>query len=355
MPSSRSCRRSSAGNSAPLHSQQGGDPDRRREHVVRRLRGVDVVVGMHARVRSAPTPRLASTSLTFMFELVPDPVWNTSTGNWSAMRRRRAPRSPAAAIASATSPVDDAATRVHGRGLDLDRDDRRRSGRGEWPGDAADVGDRARGLRTPQRCSRSTPVMTCSSSRRRAASSGSAPLTGASCVLGPLPQRRQAGRDQAPDVDLAGADPLGDLRLTQLVEVAQVEDVALALRAAARAASREHLTVEHVVGPQSRSRRTGSTPWSPSRLTAEYTALASRPSSTCSRRRSSRSASSSTVGERPRSAGHLVDRAVDLDAQLLGAARDVHRPCVIAEVASQLAEDGRVSRTCRSARRTCGS
>ena len=26
--------------------------------------------------------RFAMTSLAFMFELVPEPVWNTSTGNW---------------------------------------------------------------------------------------------------------------------------------------------------------------------------------------------------------------------------------------------------------------------------------
>ena len=53
--------------------------DGRREDVVRRLAHVDVVVGV------APSPaRLAITSLMFMFEEVPEPVWKTSIGNWSS-------------------------------------------------------------------------------------------------------------------------------------------------------------------------------------------------------------------------------------------------------------------------------
>ena len=45
---------------------------------------------------------LAITSLVFMFELVPEPVWNTSIGNWSSCRPSAI--SPAAAmIASAFS------------------------------------------------------------------------------------------------------------------------------------------------------------------------------------------------------------------------------------------------------------
>ena len=51
----------------------------------------------------APSPaRLAITSLAFMFEEVPEPVWKTSTGNWSSCSPA-ATASPAAAIRSARS------------------------------------------------------------------------------------------------------------------------------------------------------------------------------------------------------------------------------------------------------------
>ena len=46
--------------------------------------------------------RVAITSLAFMFELVPDPVWNTSTGNWASCAPA-ATSSAAAAIAAARS------------------------------------------------------------------------------------------------------------------------------------------------------------------------------------------------------------------------------------------------------------
>ena len=49
----------------------------------------------------APSPaRLAITSLAFMFEEVPEPVWKTSIGNWSSCSPA-ATASPAAAIRSA--------------------------------------------------------------------------------------------------------------------------------------------------------------------------------------------------------------------------------------------------------------
>jgi hypothetical protein len=54
--------------------------------------------------------RVATTSFTFMFVEVPDPVWNTSTGNWSS-HRPAATSSAAAAIAapsSASMPVTSA-------------------------------------------------------------------------------------------------------------------------------------------------------------------------------------------------------------------------------------------------------
>ncbi len=54
---------------------------------------------------STSEARLASTSLTFMFVDVPDPVWNTSTGNWSSsspVSTRRAAAAMAPAVASST-------------------------------------------------------------------------------------------------------------------------------------------------------------------------------------------------------------------------------------------------------------
>ena len=51
----------------------------------------------------APSPaRLAITSLAFMFEEVPEPVWKTSIGNWSSCSPS-ATASPASAIRSARS------------------------------------------------------------------------------------------------------------------------------------------------------------------------------------------------------------------------------------------------------------
>ena len=50
-----------------------------------------------------PSPASAAiTSLAFMFDDVPEPVWKTSIGNWSSWRPS-ATSSPAAAIRSATS------------------------------------------------------------------------------------------------------------------------------------------------------------------------------------------------------------------------------------------------------------
>src|SRR5215218_3440290 len=67
----------------------------------------------------APSPaRVAMTSLAFMFEDVPEPVWKTSIGNWSswrpsaissaaaAMRLARSPsRRPRSALARAAAPL----------------------------------------------------------------------------------------------------------------------------------------------------------------------------------------------------------------------------------------------------------
>ena len=83
-----------------------GHVDGRREHVVRRLRRVDVVVRVHRAARAARTPAWRCTSFTFMFDEVPEPVWNTSTGNWSSHVARRPPRRRPSAMASATSAVE---------------------------------------------------------------------------------------------------------------------------------------------------------------------------------------------------------------------------------------------------------
>src|SRR5918994_6549731 len=78
----------------------------------------------------APSPaRLAITSLAFMFEEVPEPVWKTSTGNWSscspsaierpasAMRSARSASSPPSApLASAAAPLIRPSQRTTGTG-----------------------------------------------------------------------------------------------------------------------------------------------------------------------------------------------------------------------------------------------
>jgi len=51
--------------------------------------------------------RLAITSLAFMFEEVPEPVWNTSTGNWSSWSpaiTSSAAATMTSAVSSSTSP-----------------------------------------------------------------------------------------------------------------------------------------------------------------------------------------------------------------------------------------------------------
>ena len=53
-------------------------------------------------IPEARVARVAITSLAFMFELVPDPVWNTSIGNWASCAPA-ATSSAAAAIAAARS------------------------------------------------------------------------------------------------------------------------------------------------------------------------------------------------------------------------------------------------------------
>ena len=87
------------------------------------------------RWRGAPSPaRLAITSLAFMFDEVPEPVWKTSIGNWSscspaatasaavAMRSARsASSSPRSALTRAAAPLIRPSQRTTGSGLALAR------------------------------------------------------------------------------------------------------------------------------------------------------------------------------------------------------------------------------------------
>ena len=73
-----------AGIKSSVSGGRGREVHRRREHVVRRLRRVDV------RRSDAPARRARRkqvrpiTSFAFMFDDVPEPVWNTSIGKWSS-------------------------------------------------------------------------------------------------------------------------------------------------------------------------------------------------------------------------------------------------------------------------------
>ena len=94
-----------------------------REHVVGRLRRVDVVVGVDRLRRSFSVARVAITSLAFMFDDVPDPVWKTSIGN-SSSQRPSATSSAAATMASAmrrSTLGTSLRVALTGRGLGLDQ------------------------------------------------------------------------------------------------------------------------------------------------------------------------------------------------------------------------------------------
>src|SRR4051812_30085863 len=82
----------------------------------------------------APSPaRLAMTSLAFMFELVPEPVWKTSIGNWSSCCPF-AISSPAAAIRSAISASSRPRSALTRAAVALMRPSQRMTGTGiGWP------------------------------------------------------------------------------------------------------------------------------------------------------------------------------------------------------------------------------
>ncbi len=92
----------------------------------------------------------AMTSLAFMFELVPEPVWNTSMGNWSSCRPS-AISAAAAMMASAFSGVEQAEVLVHLRAGALEQAERADLGALERPERDREVLHRALGLRAPQR------------------------------------------------------------------------------------------------------------------------------------------------------------------------------------------------------------
>ena len=118
-----------------------------------RLAGVDVVVGvdLDAGPRRPQPAREASTSLVFMLELVPEPVWNTSTGKWSSCRpsaTSRAARRDRLGACSRSSTPRSALTRAAGG---LDRAPSARDQARLQPGAAdREVLHRALGLGPPQ-------------------------------------------------------------------------------------------------------------------------------------------------------------------------------------------------------------
>ena len=113
-----------------------------------RLRHVDVVVGVHRRRRWRAAIE-AITSLAFMFELVPEPVWNTSMGNWSSCWPS-AISAAAAMIASALLGVEQAEVLVDLRAGALEQAERADLGALERRGRDREVLHGALGLRAPQ-------------------------------------------------------------------------------------------------------------------------------------------------------------------------------------------------------------
>ncbi len=96
---------------------------------------------------------LAITSLVFMFELVPEPVWNTSMGNWSSCRPSAI--SPAAAmIASAFSGGEQPEVLVHLRAGALQQTERPDLGALQPAARDREVLHRTLRLRAPQRVDR---------------------------------------------------------------------------------------------------------------------------------------------------------------------------------------------------------
>ena len=92
---------------------------------------------------------VAITSFAFMFDEVPEPVWKTSIGNWSSSSPA-AIRSPAAAIRSALSGVEQPELGVHTRGSGLDPAEPARDRRRDRLARDREVADRLGGLAAPE-------------------------------------------------------------------------------------------------------------------------------------------------------------------------------------------------------------
>ena len=135
--------------------------------------------------------RLASTSLTFMFVDVPDPVWKTSMGNCSSCSpASTAPRRGGDRLGHVVVDAGDAELGVHGRGVPLDRGQRVGDAHVERVAGDREVGDRQVGLLPPQDFSHAFTLRTAARPR--------VPLrTGVHCGGHGLPRscgRRRLGR-----------------------------------------------------------------------------------------------------------------------------------------------------------------
>ena len=157
---------SSAGSSSLGDRARGREVHRGREHVVRRLRHVHVSFGCTG-APSRALARPAMTSFAFMFDDVPEPVWNTSIGNCVV---RAPPTTSSAAAAMRRRPSVDLRTSVEPRSTCAASrlDQRQRADRGARsigpPGDR-EVLDRPLGLRAPQGVAagtRTSPIESCS-------------------------------------------------------------------------------------------------------------------------------------------------------------------------------------------------
>ena len=93
--------------------------------------------------------RVAITSFAFMFDEVPEPVWKTSIGNWSSSSPA-AIRSPAAAIRSALSGVEQPELGVHARRGGLDPPEPARDRRRDRLAGDREVVDRLARLAAPE-------------------------------------------------------------------------------------------------------------------------------------------------------------------------------------------------------------
>ena len=163
---------------------------------------------------------------------------------------------------------------------------------------------------------------------------------------------RTAGDRPAQDprhLHLGDADLLGDLRLGQVLDEAQRQHLALALRELTRGGARPSPGRRPACSAGSSSPNVSTTmPPSPSPSScgassedAWWARAVSSDSSTSSTLSSRYSASSWHRGRPPRLRAQPLLRLLDLDRPLLRTTGHVHRPAEVAEVALELAQDRR--------------